>query len=744
MAKYLYKLGHWAVENRKKVVFGALALLVAAAIIALRMGPTFSSGMSIPGTESEKAGKLLEKEFPTLKDKGAQVQIVMKAPKGETLDSTKVTQKITNMLEDIKKDKAVASVATPVQLHNVSENKKIGYAVVAYKKDADHVTEASKKKILDNIKITRKAGIQTELGGDVAFTKMDTGERSEVIGILVAFMVLAITFSSFLAAGMPILTAMLGLGIGIMGVLIGTHYFDIQSFDLSLCGMLGLAVGIDYALFIISRFRQEMKKGYSIKESISIATGTAGSAVVFAGLTVVIALLGLSVTKVPFLTAMGVTAALCVFMAILIAIIVVPAILGMMGEKLAPTRENKFLQKITRTDYKKAGSNKWGVFVTKRPLIISILGIALLAMVAVPFFHMELGLPDNGTKSTDTTERRAYDLQSEAYGPGSHATLVILAKTSQQTKDVKDAIQKVTDDLFQLNNVKSVSPAMPASSGDVFMISLTPKTGPNDSKTKDLVQEVRDQSNTLQKSQHIKLYVTGSTAVNIDISQKLNDALPMFCSLIVGFAFILLLVVFRSILIPLKAVAGFLLSLAATLGFVVYVVQDGHLLNFFGLPTESPILNFLPVVVVGILFGLAMDYEVFLVSRMREEFTHTGDAKKAILAGMKDSGTVVTAAGFIMMSVFSGFMFAADPIVKSMGMALTFGVLFDAFVVRLTIVPAIMTLMGKSAWYLPNWLNKILPNIDVEGESIMKGLKPKKETTNVVAKKLNIAKDYSD
>lgn len=727
MAKYLYKLGKWAVENRKKVVFSAIALLVATAIVAISMGPAFTDGgMSIPGTESAKAGKMLEKEFPAAKNQGAKVQIVMKAPKGETMESEKVVKKITKMLDEIKKDKAVTSVATPLQLHNLSENKKIGYAVVSFKKDADKVTEASKTEIKDKIRITRNAGIQTELGGDVTFTKMDTGEKTEVFGILIAFLILTITFTSFLAAGMPVLTALLGLGIGIMGILIGTKYFDIQSFDLSLCGMLGLAVGIDYSLFIISRFRQEMKKGNSLKESVAIATGTAGSSVVFAGLTVVIALLGFSVSKIPFLTVMGLTAAFCVFLAILVAVIVVPAILGILGKKISPVRKNKFLQKFTRDDKKQTGANKWGVFVTKHPFVITILGVALLAVIAVPFFHMELGLPNNGTKSTDITERRAYDLQTEAYGAGSHATLVILAK-SQQSENVQSALQKTVKDISQLDNVKSVTPSVPGTSGKVYMISVTPKTGPNDIKTKDLVQDIRDISDTLQKNQHFKLYVTGSTAVNIDISQKLFDALPLFCSLIVGFAFILLLLVFRSILIPLTAVLGFLLSLTATLGFVVYVVQDGHFMNLFGLPTESPLINFLPVLVVGILFGLAMDYEVFLVSRMREEFTRTGDAKKAILAGMKDSGTVVTAAGLIMMAVFSGFVFASDPVVKSMGLALTFGVLFDAFVVRMTIVPAVMTLMGKSAWYLPKWLNKILPNIDMEGESIINSLENKEQ-----------------
>ncbi|PFO02333.1 hypothetical protein COJ85_16620 [Bacillus sp. AFS076308] len=727
MAKYLYKLGKWAVENKKKVVTGALGFLTVMICIALIMGPSFSDNMSIPGTESEKAGELLAKEFPSPNEVGGQVQLVMKAPKNETLESERVNRVITETLQEIKKDKAVASVATPMELQNLSKDKKIGYAVITYRGAASKVTEASKEKILDKIKISRDGGIQTEIAGDVAFSKIEVGGITEVIGVLVAFLILAVTFTSFIAAGMPILTALIGLGIGIMGVLIGTNYFDMATYALSLSAMLGLAVAIDYALFIISRFRQEMNKGYSIKESVAIATGTAGSAVVFAGLTVVVALIGLAVARIPFLTMMGLSAALCVFIAILIAIIVVPAIIGIMGEKIGPSRKNKFLQKITQVDKKAASSNKWGEFVTKRPLVITILGVALLAFISIPFFHMNLGLPDNSTKSKDTTERRAYDLQSEAYGPGYHASLIVAVKTNDHTKDVKKAIEEISTKISHLDNIKSVNPAFPSPSGEVYMISITPKTGPNDVKTKGLVYDIREKTKNIQQKQHIKLYVTGSTAVNIDISQKLSNALPLFCSLIVGFAFILLVLVFRSILIPLKAVLGFLLSLAATLGFVVFVIQDGHLIDLFGIPAEGPVLNFLPVIVVGILFGLAMDYEVFLVSRMREEFSHTGDSRKAILAGMKDSGGVVTAAGLIMSAVFAGFMLATEPIIKSMGLALTFGVLFDAFIVRMTIVPAIMTIMGKAAWYLPKWMDKILPNIDVEGESIMKSMENKNE-----------------
>ena len=725
MAKILFKIGNGAVNHSKKIIGATIGVLIILVVIALSMGPSFEENMSIPGTESEKALKAVEKAFPQPEDEGGEIQLVFKAPEGETLESEDVANKMKDVLDQIKKeDKIVVSTATPIDLGNLSTDKKIGFATVVYDVPATEVTDKSKEIVLDSIEITRDAGIQTELAGSVAFSEIEVGGITEVLGVVVAFVILALTFTSFLVAGMPILTAVIGLGIGLMLILIGTNMFEITSFSLTLAAMLGLAVGIDYALFIVSRFRQQLTRGYSVKESVAIANGTAGSAVVFAGITVIVALLGLAVADIPFLTAMGISAAMCVLIAIFIAVIVVPAILGLMGHKIGPNRKNGLLQKMKGSS-QKTDSNKWGNFVTKRPLLVTILGIGLLTVITLPFFHMELGLPDNGTKSDETTERRAYDLLSEAYGPGYHANLVIAAKIQKDTEDPQDALNNVIEQLEELPNIKSLTPPIPDATGDLYIMNLTPEKGPNDLETKELVSSIRDQSELILKEQNIEVMVTGLTAVNIDISQKLNDALPLFAALIVGFAFILLVLVFRSILVPLKAVLGFLLSLGATLGFIVFVIQDGNLLNIFGLPTVSPVLSFLPVIVVGILFGLAMDYEVFLVSRMREVYSHTGNARKAILAGMRDSGGVVTAAGLIMISVFAGFMFAPDPIIKQMGLALTFGVLFDAFIVRMAIVPAVMSLMGKAAWYLPKWLDKILPDLDIEGESIMRDLEKK-------------------
>nr|WP_082220398.1 MMPL family transporter [Domibacillus robiginosus] len=684
------------------------------------MGSSFNEDLTIPNTPADRAGEVISEEFEQAGSQGAKVQIVFKALENETLESAEVQQSITDALNEISKDSDVASVATPMQLMNISEDRKTGYAEVTFKVKAEEVTENSRNAILDQIETTRDAGIQTEVRGDnIAFSE-SPAHLAEAAGIVIAFFVLAVTFASFIAAGLPILTAVLGLGIGLIGIVIGTNFIDIQSVSISLAAMLGLAVGIDYALFIMSRFKEQLAKGYSVQQSIAIANGTAGSAVVFAGITVVIGLLGLAVAQIPFLTMMGITAAISILTAVLVSIIVLPAILGMIGHKIGPSKENEFLQKLTGMDKKKEGSNKWGKFVTKRPLVVSIAAIALLAVITIPFFHMNLGLPSDGTaKSTETTERRAYDLLADAYGEGFNASLVVAAKVEEATSETPQTVNEIAKELSELPGVQSVTPAFPGPSGELYVMNVIPETGPDDTETKGLVKTIREKSDQTEKVSQIELMVTGTTAMNIDISQKLNDALPIFASLVVGLAYVLLVLVFRSLLIPLKAVLGFLLSLGATMGFVVFVVQDGNLLELFGFPASGPILAFLPVILIGILFGLAMDYEIFLVSKMREVYVHTGDPDKAILDGMRDSGRVVTAAGLIMMAVFIGFMMTPDAMIKVMGMALAFGVLFDAFVVRMTIVPAVMKLMGKSAWYLPKWLDNILPNIDVEGETIM-------------------------
>jgi membrane protein YdfJ len=706
MAKILYKLGKWSFRSRKTVLGGTLVLLLLAVAAGLGIGPAFEAGMSIPGIKSEKAMKVMGEAFGNTSESGGTIQLIYKAPGNDTLESETIKKLIQITEQEIVKDQNVASVTSLFDAKTVSRNQRIGYSTITYKVGKDDVTQDSINHVLEVIKEPNRNGLQTELGGSVTLNKVSAGGIAEIIGVIIAFLILVLTFGSFVAAGFPILSAILSLGVGTMLILIGTNFLSIPSFSLSLAGMLGLAVGIDYGLFIITRFRQNLQTGMSREEAAGQANATAGSAVVFAGITVIIALLGLNVTGVPFLGAMGIAGAITVFVAVVMSLLFIPALLGC-SKKLFVPKKTINVQYPPRFAPKPSNSNWWGRFITKYPLSVLLVSVLFLGLISLPMLHLHTGLPNNGTKSEETTERRAYDLISEGFGAGFNGPLIIVAQ----------AITEATKGLSILKNVASVTPPQLNAAGDTAILTMLPQTGPLDVKTSDLVNTIRDQAESIKEQYHVELMVTGSTAVDIDISDKLNKALPKFAAIIVGLAVILLAIVFRSIIIPIKAVLGYLLTLTATLGFLVFVVQDGNLINLIGIAEPAPVLNFLPILVASILFGLAMDYEVFLVSGMRESYIKTKDPQKAILHGLKSSSKVVVVAGLIMVSVFASFIFAEDTIVKSMGLALAFGIVFDAFIVRLIIVPAAMTLLGKSAWYFPNWLDRILPKIDIEGES---------------------------
>ncbi|MEC0093694.1 MMPL family transporter [Paenibacillus macquariensis] len=719
MAKYLYYFGKWSHRNRKLVVTSWIVVLIATLIVGLSFkGPT-SSEFSIPGTKAQEAIDLLGREFPG--GNGGTIRLIFAAPDGKTLDSPDVKKAIMASFDQARQDKAVVAIMDPYMLKTVSQDNRIGYADVIYNVNAQKVTKESKEQIIQSAQVTRDAGVQTEFGGSVMLTDFETSPIPEVIGVFVAYAILAFTFASLLAAGLPILTAIIGVGIGIMGVFLVSRFVSMTSTATILAIMLGLAVGIDYALFIVARHRQQLAEGLEMEESIGRSVATAGSAVVFAGATVIIALAGLSVTGIPFLSIMGFAASFTVLIAVLIAINLIPAFLGMAGHRISPDRKSRMFRTPPTADQKTV-SLGWGRFVTRHPVIILLVGIVILTVISLPALHMRLGLPDNGAKAKETTEHKGYELLSQGFGPGFNGPLIVVVDVLGK-KNPQETVQTVTKALTAIPNVAYVSPPNWNQTNTIALVSLVPITGPNDVKTTDLVHYIRNETAALQKQEEVKLLVTGVTAVNIDVSDKLNSALPVFALVVIGLAIVLLALVFRSLLVPLKSVIGFVLSLTSSLGVVVFMFQDGHFLSWIGLSQSGPILSFLPILVTGVLFGLAMDYEVFLVSRMREDYILTGNARESVVMGLGHSGRVVTAAGLIMAAVFASFIFTEDPITKAMGVALTVGVLVDAFIVRMTLVPAAMALLGRSAWYLPKWLDRILPNIDIEGESLLKHLK---------------------
>jgi RND superfamily putative drug exporter len=596
----------------------------------------------------------------------------------------------------------------PLTPATMSRNKRVAFSDLQFTVSVDRLSKQAKSALELVADPARKAGLEVEFSGGVVATA-GHGNSTEVIGVGIALIILMLTFGSLIAAGLPLLTALIGVGIGLLAVKALSSAVALSATAPTLALMLGLAVGIDYALFIVARHRQQLADGMDVQASIATAVGTAGSAVVFAGVTVFIALAGMTVVGIPFLSVMGLAAAGTVVIAVLIALTLLPALLSFAGERIKRGRN---------PDPAKTMGRRWARLVTAHPLPVLLVVIGGLGLVALPALHMRSGLPDDGTKSTATTERRAFDLLNRGFGPGFNGPLTIVVDATAQKNQSQRVFTGVKKALGKFPDVAAVTPAIPNQAGTVAIIGVTPNSSPSSTKTSDLVKLIRKRAAPARKRFGIDVLATGQTAVNIDVSDKLNSALPVFLMLVVGLALLLLLAVFRSVAVPIKAVAGFLLTIAASVGLVVFVFQQGHLGGLFGVENPGPIISFLPILMIAILFGLAMDYEVFLVSRMRETYTKTHDAQRTTVDGFAASARVVTAAGLIMIGVFGGFVLAPDPITKSIGLALAFGVLVDAFLVRMTLVPAVLALLGDRAWSLPGWLERRLPHVDIEGEGL--------------------------
>ncbi|MER8009237.1 MMPL family transporter [Streptomyces sp. NPDC094149] len=716
MATFLYRLGRFAFRRRHFVALFWVALLTLAGVAAAGAPAAGSTSFSIPGTEAQKAFDLLDQRFPGSNSDGATARVVFKAPGGEKMTDAANKATVEKTVKELADGSEVTSVADPYTAHAVSKDGTVAYASVRYDKSGMELKDASRTALEDTAKQARDAGLTVEIGGDALQAGAEPGAAGEVVGLAIAAVVLVITLGSLVAAGLPLLTAMIGVGIGVSGITALAKTLDLGDTTSTLALMIGLAVGIDYALFIVSRYRGELAEGRSREEAVGRAAGTAGSAVVFAGLTVVIALAGLSVVGVPMLTKMGLAAAATVLVAVLIALTMIPALLGYAGRKVRPAGEKRRRSDGPRSTKPGLGE-RWASFVVRRPAAVLLLGAVGLGAVAVPATQLELGLPDDGSQPTSTTQRRAYDLLSEGFGPGFNGPLMIVVD-AKGSDDPRTAANRVAEDIKNLKDVTTVTPAVFNRAGDTAMITVVPGSKPSSTQTEDLVHAIRDKGADVRADTGAKVLVTGTTAMNIDFSQKLNDALVPYLGLVVGLAFLLLIAVFRSILVPLKAALGFLLSVLAALGAVVAVFQWGWLGGLLGVEQTGPIMSMMPIFMVGVVFGLAMDYEVFLVTRMREAYVHGETPGQAVVTGFRHSARVVAAAAVIMIAVFGGFITSSESMIKMIGFGLAIAVFFDAFVVRMAIVPAVLALLGRRAWWLPKWLDRALPNVDVEGEGL--------------------------
>jgi RND superfamily putative drug exporter len=708
VANFLYRLGA-ASARRRWLVLGAWAvILVAVGVSAAALSKPTTSAITIPGTESQRAIELLASKFPGTG--GASARIVVAAPPGHDLTEPAYASLAAGALTALGKGPQVISVSGFSEA-TLSADKRIVFADVQYAVPVEDVTQQSKDALENVAAPARAAGLQVEFSGGVIATTEKQG-NSELYGAIVAYLVLVLTLGGLMIAGMPLLNALVGIGVGMLGIQVISGFVTLSSTAPALATMLGLAVGIDYALFIVSRHRQQLRAGMAIDESIATATATAGSAVVFAGVTVVIALCGLSVAGIPFLAVMGLCAAGTVAVTVLLALTLVPALLGLAGGRIVKSRIG-FLTRRAEHKPHPFGA-RWARIVTARPWLTVVACLLVVGTLALPVLHMRLGLPADNSKPASTTERRAYDLLTNGFGAGFNGPLTLVLSGPGRA-DMGSVAGEAVPLLRTDFDVAVASAPVTNKGGDVAILSVIPKSAPDSQQTKDLVNRIRVGAKQVLHESGVTAYVTGPTAFNIDVSDKLSGALVPFLALIVVLALLLLLLVFRSILVPIKAVAGFLLSLGAALGMVTFVFQQGHFGGLFNVEATGPVLSFLPILVIGILFGLAMDYEVFLVSRVREAYTQHGDAQRAIGDGMSASARVVTAAGLIMAAVFASFIFGGDIVIKSIGLALAVGVVVDAFIVRMTLVPAVLHLLGRGAWWLPGWLQRTLPDVDIEG-----------------------------
>ncbi|GHC61778.1 MMPL family transporter [Streptomyces flavofungini] len=746
MATFLYKLGRLAFRRRHFVALIWVALLTLAGVGAASAPTAASSSFSIPGTEAQQAFDLLGKRAPEASADGASARVVFKAPKGEKVTDPAVRAEIQQTVSALGSGSGqVARADDPFKAKTVSKDRTTAYASVTYKVTSMELTDDSRDALEKTTDEARGDGMTVEVGGDALQAMPHTG-ATEIIGIAVAAVVLVITFGSLVSAGLPLLTALIGVGIGVSSIAALASALDLGTTTSTLAMMIGLAVGIDYALFIVSRYRAELAEGRDREDAAGRAVGTAGSAVVFAGLTVVIALVGLAVVNIPMLTKMGFAAAGTVAIAVLIALTMIPALLGYAGKKVRPTGEKGRLF----GGRKKAGAaaasgadapakgdapakenapaegnapakenlgTRWARFVVRRPVAVLLLGVLGLGAAALPVSQLELGLPDDGAQPTSTTQRKAYDLIADGFGPGFNGPLMVVTDL-KGVDDAKGEAAAVQKKISGLDDVLTVSPPRFDKAGDTAMLSVVPSAKPSGTETENLVHAIRGEAKDVKADSGAEVMVTGTTAMNIDVSEKLNDALIPYLALVVGLAFLLLIVVFRSVLVPLKAALGFLLSVLAALGAVVAVFQWGWLGALFGVEQTGPIMSMMPIFMVGVVFGLAMDYEVFLVTRMREAYVHGESPHEAIVTGFKHGARVVSAAAVIMIAVFAGFIGSSEQMVKMIGFGLAIAVFFDAFIVRMALVPAVLALLGRRAWWLPKWLDRSLPNVDVEGEGL--------------------------
>ncbi|MDX3187351.1 MMPL family transporter [Streptomyces sp. MN03-5084-2B] len=720
MSSFLYRLGRAATRARVLVLALWVVVLAAAGGAALLVNQGTDDAFAIPGSESQDALDHLGRVFPEVS--GTSAQLVLVVPEGAKADTAQNRAAVAQAVTRIGKLDQVATVVNPFDEKvdgAVSDDDRAALIAVPLKVQLAQVDPATRTGLATIAEdLGKQTGAKVYTGGDAFSDRVPKLSPTEGIGLVIALLVLVLMFRSLIASVMPLVTAILGVGVAVGLIFLAALVTPISSTAPMLAVMIGLAVGIDYALFLLSRHRDQLGEGLDVEESIARATATAGSAVIFAGLTVVIALLGLAVAGIPFLTTMGVAAAVAVALAVAIAVTLVPALMSFAGRRLRP----RAAQPKRRRRRKPPIARWWVRTATKAPLVTVLVVVAGLAVCAIPAASLRLALPDNGTEEHGSPARDTYDVVSAHFGPGYNGPLIVTADIITSTDPI-GLVNKIAGEIRQVPGVASVPLATPNPKGDTGIIQVVPATAPDSARTDDLVARLRGLEPHFRDAYGTQTAVTGITAVGIDVSAQLGSALLPFGILVVGLSLILLAMVFRSIWVPIKATAGYLLSVAAAFGATSFVFVQGHLAGALNVTHTGSVISFLPIILMGVLFGLAMDYEVFLVSRIREDYVHHGDPHHAIESGFVSASRVVVAAAVIMFAVFAAFVPEGSATIKPIAFSLAVGVFVDAFIVRMTLVPAVLALLGRRAWGLPPKLDRALPVFDAEGDALVHELR---------------------
>ncbi|HEX5945470.1 MAG TPA: MMPL family transporter [Acidimicrobiales bacterium] len=710
MTSFLYRLGRACVRRRRLVVLAWALLAIAAVGLGQASGGRTSDAFEIPGVESQQAYDVLEQDFPAAA--GTSAQLVFAAEDG-TLSDPAATSAV---------DAAVADVAAQPHVERVgeletSENGRIGIVDVAYDRPSEEIRDAAYARLEATMADVDASGaVRLELGGDLPTEAVqEEPGGQEAIGILVAVVVLLVAFGSVIAMGLPIGTALVGLATSIGIITLIASLTDVISVAPILAAMIGLGVGIDYALFIVTRHRENLRLGMTVADAAGRAIATSGSAVVFAGATVVIAIAGLAIADIPAVTIMGLLSGLTVAVMVAIALTLLPALLGFAGHNIDAIRLPG-MRAGAGASGRETMWHRWGRQVSAHPWRYLGAGTLVLGLLAAPAFGMRLGMTDNGASPESLTTRQAYDLVGDGFGPGFNGPLVLSARLDgAEAADLAPLEAALDAD----PGVQAVMPLQVNDAGTAAVLRVIPTTAPQDGATSDLVHRLRDDviPRALSGTPGTEVYVGGQTASFIDLSDKVTERLPWFVGAVIGLSILLLTAVFRSIAVPLKAAAMNLLSIGAAYGVVVAVFQWGWGKSLIGLEETVPIVSFIPMLLFAVLFGLSMDYEVFLLSRVREEYLERGDNDEAVVEGLSATARVITSAALIMISVFAAFVLGDDPVIKMFGVGLATAVAIDATLVRMVLVPATMRLLGDRNWWLPGWLDRLLPAIDVEGSA---------------------------